>query len=245
MTLMRLRRNVTFAELGEDLAPAASTAWGYLQEIATMLGELLAVDIDDLAESVKGKVCLVDGTLVTVFNWRHRNDLFSGKHRQYGMNVQVVADLHGQVLSVSRGFPGSWHDMHSRSACRSRKASIPARGCRVLDPGGMHDAAAPSDHPVGTGHRTGTGTRRSLDGGELGRAAANGAIGAPQSGSARHWWGRRWRMASRRRWQGVRLDAGVPFGKPCHKEAHITNQPGRRGGARRARSRCPVGTVDG
>jgi hypothetical protein len=28
------------------------------------------------------------------------------------MNVQVVADLHGRVLGVSRGFPGSWHDMH-------------------------------------------------------------------------------------------------------------------------------------
>ena len=28
------------------------------------------------------------------------------------MNVQVVADLHGRVLSVSRGFPGCWHDMH-------------------------------------------------------------------------------------------------------------------------------------
>jgi hypothetical protein len=65
MTLMRLRRNATFAELGEDFGLAASTAWGYFQEIATMLGELLAVDVDDLAESVKGKVCLVDGTLVT------------------------------------------------------------------------------------------------------------------------------------------------------------------------------------
>ena len=71
MTLVRLRRNVTFAELGEDFGLAASTAWCYFQEIATILGELLAVDVDDLAESVKGKVCLVDGTLVTVFNWRH------------------------------------------------------------------------------------------------------------------------------------------------------------------------------
>ena len=34
------------------------------------------------------------------------------KHRQYGMNVQIVADLHGRVLGVSRGFPGSWHGMH-------------------------------------------------------------------------------------------------------------------------------------
>jgi hypothetical protein len=34
------------------------------------------------------------------------------KHRQYGMNVQIVADLPGRVLGVSRGFPGSWHGMH-------------------------------------------------------------------------------------------------------------------------------------
>jgi hypothetical protein len=130
MTLMRLRWNVTFAELGEDFGLGASTAWGYFQEIATMLGELLAVDVDDLAESATGKVCLVDGTLVTVFNWRHRKDLFSGKHRRYGMNVQVVADLHGRVLGVSRGFPGSWHDMHSLDR---RWPDHPRRGRRHCD----------------------------------------------------------------------------------------------------------------
>jgi hypothetical protein len=112
MTLTRLRRNVTFAELGEDFGLATSTAWSYYQEITNMLHELLAVDFDELAMSLKGKVCLVDGTLVQVFNWRHRKDLFSGKHRQYGMTVQVIADLHGRVLGVTRGFPGSWHDMH-------------------------------------------------------------------------------------------------------------------------------------
>ncbi|MGI8697329.1 MAG: hypothetical protein ACR2JQ_11920 [Mycobacteriales bacterium] len=34
---------------------------------------MLAVDVDELAASVQGKVCLIDGTLVRVFNWRHRN----------------------------------------------------------------------------------------------------------------------------------------------------------------------------
>jgi DDE superfamily endonuclease/Helix-turn-helix of DDE superfamily endonuclease len=112
MTLMRLRRNVTFAELGEDFGMAASTAWGYFQEITNMLDELPAVDFGELAKSMKGKICLIDGTLVQVFNWRHRKDLLSGKHRKHGMNVQVIADLHGRVLGVSRGFPGSRHDMY-------------------------------------------------------------------------------------------------------------------------------------
>jgi hypothetical protein len=111
MTLTRLRRNVTYAELGEDFGMAASTAWGHVQQVADMLARLLAVDADELTESVKGKICLVDGTLITTFNWHHRKDLFSGKHRKYGMNVQVLADLHGRVIGVSHGFPGSWHDM--------------------------------------------------------------------------------------------------------------------------------------
>jgi hypothetical protein len=112
LTLVRLRRNQTFAELGEDFGLAGSTAWEYYQLITGRLAQLLAVDLGALGESVRGKICLVDGMLVTVFTWRHRNDLFSGKHRRYGMGVQVIADLHGRVLGVSRGFPGSWHDLH-------------------------------------------------------------------------------------------------------------------------------------
>ena len=112
LTLVRLRRNQTFAELGEDFGLAGSTAWEYYQLITRQLAGVLAVDVEDLTESVRGKICLVDGMLVPVFNWRHRHDLFSGKHRRYGMVVQVIADLHGRVLGVSRGFPGSWHDLH-------------------------------------------------------------------------------------------------------------------------------------
>jgi transposase len=112
MTLMRLRRNVTFGELAEDFGIAVSTAWVHFQRIRDALAGVLAVDATALAASLKGKICLVDGTLVTVFNWRHRMDLYSGKHRRHGMNVQVMADVHGRVLWVGPGHPGSWHDKH-------------------------------------------------------------------------------------------------------------------------------------
>jgi DDE superfamily endonuclease/Helix-turn-helix of DDE superfamily endonuclease len=110
MTLMRLRRNVVFGELAEDFGISVSTAWEHFQRIRDALAQVLAVDPEVLAASLKGKICLVDGTLVTVFNWRHRSDLYSGKHRRHGMNVQVVTDVHGRVLWVSPGHPGSWHD---------------------------------------------------------------------------------------------------------------------------------------
>ena len=66
----------------------------------------------DLPGLVAGKICLVDGTRVSTFNWRHRTDLYSTHRRRYGMNGQLLVDLHGRVTSASRAFPGSWHDMH-------------------------------------------------------------------------------------------------------------------------------------
>ncbi|WP_322777897.1 transposase family protein, partial [Frankia sp. Cas4] len=90
MTLIRLRRNNTYEELGEDFGVARQTAWNYVQEIVVFLAdELGCADTDSLCGLVEGKVCLVDGSLVVVFNWRHRKDLYSGKHRRYGVNIQV------------------------------------------------------------------------------------------------------------------------------------------------------------
>jgi len=122
LALTHLRRNTTYQELGEDNAMAASTAWSYVQTMTAFLAEALGVDAAWLAVAVSDKVCLVDGTLVTVFNWRHRSDLYSGKHRRYGMNLQVVVDLHGQLVGVSRPLPGSWHDSH----CLAESGLMPA-----------------------------------------------------------------------------------------------------------------------
>ena len=112
LRLVRWRRTLTFPERGEDFGLAASTAGQYSQQITGRLAQVLAVEVTELTESLRGTICLVDGMLVTVMKWRHRHDLFSGKHRRYGMAVQVIADLHGRVRGVSRGFPGSGHDLH-------------------------------------------------------------------------------------------------------------------------------------
>ena len=74
-----------------------------------MLG---AADEASLSALVAGRVCLIDGTLVPTVNWRHRTDLRSGTHRRYGMNIQLLVDLHGRIIAASPAFPGSWHDVH-------------------------------------------------------------------------------------------------------------------------------------
>lgn len=113
LTLCRLRRNATYNDLSEDFGISVATAWEYHQEMVAFLADVLGCpDKEGLSLLVEGTICLVDGTLVPTFNWRHRKDLLSGKHRRYGVNIQLFVDLHGRLVGVSRAFPGSWHDVH-------------------------------------------------------------------------------------------------------------------------------------
>ena len=113
LTLCRLRRNATYQDRHEDFGIAKATAWDYHQTmVAFPAGTLGCNDEDSLSALVAGRVCLIDGTLIPTVNWRHRQDLKSGKHRRYGVNVQLLVDLHGRLLAASQAFPGSWHDVH-------------------------------------------------------------------------------------------------------------------------------------
>lgn len=52
------------------------------------LADVLGCDTqEDLSALLEGQICLVDGSLVVVVNWRHRPDLYSGQHRAHGMNI--------------------------------------------------------------------------------------------------------------------------------------------------------------
>lgn len=113
LTLRRLRRNATYQDLHEDFGVGKTTAWAYHQQMVAFLADVLdAGDHAELSVLVAGRVCLIDGTLVPTVHWRHRSNLRSGKHRRYGVNVQLLVDLHGRLLAASRAFPGSWHDVH-------------------------------------------------------------------------------------------------------------------------------------
>jgi hypothetical protein len=112
LCLCRLRRNATYNDLSEDFGLADSTAWDYHQLLVAFLADVLGCPDEDLPELVKGKVCLIDGSLIPTFDWRHAKQLFSGKHRRAGMNVLFLVDLHGRLVAASRAFPGAWHDTH-------------------------------------------------------------------------------------------------------------------------------------
>lgn len=79
-----------------------------------------------LPDVLKGRVVLVDGTLVPVGNREtdratHQAN-FSGKHHKAGVSVQVVSTLDGLLLTVSDPVPGSTHD----------RAAFQTTGCEQL-----------------------------------------------------------------------------------------------------------------
>jgi DDE superfamily endonuclease len=112
LTLCRLRRNATYNDLHEDFAIGTTTAWDYHQVMVAFVAEVLGTTDDELPALLSGRIFLIDGTLVPTFNWRHRTDLLSGKHRKHGVNLQVFVDIHGRLIAASKAFPGSWHDIH-------------------------------------------------------------------------------------------------------------------------------------
>ena len=60
-----------------------------------------------------GACYIVDGTLLPCrSSWRAHPDLYSGKHKTTGMNVQVVCAIDGRLAWISDPISGSRHDNH-------------------------------------------------------------------------------------------------------------------------------------
>ena len=55
---------------------------------------------------------IYDGTLLPCWSWREHRELYSGKHKTTGKNVQVACSLYGELAWISDPVDGSRHDAH-------------------------------------------------------------------------------------------------------------------------------------
>ena len=112
VTLTYLRRNRVQAEIGEAFNVSQSTISRAIQAVTLLLGDVLAGYVPTADELDEQTQYLVDGTLLPCWSWASHPELYSGKHKTTGMNVQVACTLTGRLAWISDPVDGSRHDNH-------------------------------------------------------------------------------------------------------------------------------------
>lgn len=82
-----------------------------------LVGQALCLHVPDLAEAVRGRLVLVDGTDVPTGNRAGHRGNYSGKRRRAGLGIQVASDTANGLLGVSEPVAGSVHDRRAFTAC--------------------------------------------------------------------------------------------------------------------------------
>jgi DDE superfamily endonuclease len=112
VALTYVRRNRVQAEIAEAFEVSQSTISRAVSALTGLVGRVLrryvptADELDDRTQYV------VDGTLLPCWSWAGQPELYSGKHKTTGLNVQVVGTLDGELVWISDPVDGSGHDTH-------------------------------------------------------------------------------------------------------------------------------------
>ena len=110
VTLSYLRRNHVQQELGEFVGASQPTISRTIAKYTTALGEVLKEWVPTVEDLDPGVQLIIDGTLLPCWSWADHPELWSGKHRTTGLNVQVACTLTGGLAWVSDPTPGRTHD---------------------------------------------------------------------------------------------------------------------------------------
>lgn len=110
VTLCYLRRNHVQQELGELFGASQSTISRTIAAYTAVLGELLKDWVPTVEDLHLDTQLIIDGTLLPCWSWAGHPQLWSGKHRTTGLNVQVACTLGGELARVSDPSWGKTHD---------------------------------------------------------------------------------------------------------------------------------------
>jgi DDE superfamily endonuclease len=108
--LTYMRHNRTQAEIGESLGVSQPTVSRAVSTITPLIPEAtreFAPTADDLDPDAQ---YILDGTLLPCWSWDGHKELYSGKHKTTGMNVQVACTIYGKLAWISDPINGSRHD---------------------------------------------------------------------------------------------------------------------------------------
>jgi hypothetical protein len=110
---MYLRQNSPQEFLGDLRAvsqPTISRIVTKLVPVVKAVLEEFVPDAKDAIEMVKGRVCLVDGTITPCWSYEGHDELWSRKKSTTRFNAQLVSLLAGNPVYISDPLAGSVHD---------------------------------------------------------------------------------------------------------------------------------------
>jgi hypothetical protein len=110
---MYIRQNGTqefLGDLREISQPTVSRIVTTLVPLIKTVLEEFVPNAKDAVEMVKGRVCLVDGTITPCWSYADHPELWSRKKGTTGFNAQLVSLLDGTPVFVSDPLSGNTHD---------------------------------------------------------------------------------------------------------------------------------------
>jgi hypothetical protein len=115
VALTYMRRNRVQEELAETYEVSQPTISRAITAVTPLLGRVLGEYVPT-ADDLDGRTqYIVDGTLLPCWSWASHPELYSGKHKTTGMNVQVACTFSGRLAWISDPVNGSRHDTHCLS----------------------------------------------------------------------------------------------------------------------------------
>jgi DDE superfamily endonuclease/Helix-turn-helix of DDE superfamily endonuclease len=109
-----LRHNITEEVWADIFDVDQSTISRYITFLTPLIEQTTAdfrPTADDAAETTRGAIALVDGTLWPCWSWAAERDLWAGKYKTTGHGSLIITTLDGRVTFVSDPVPGHQHDM--------------------------------------------------------------------------------------------------------------------------------------
>ena len=120
ITLTYARRNRVQEELAETYGVSQATISRAISRITARLAIVLAPYVPTAEDLDPDTQYIFDGTLLPCWSWRGHRELYSGKHKTTGKNVQVGCDLSGNLAWISDPVDGSRH----ASCCLGESGAI-------------------------------------------------------------------------------------------------------------------------
>ena len=114
--LIYMRHNVVQVVIGEQLGVSQSTISRAIGAVTDAIVRALKDVLLTAEEVPQGCDYVVDGTLFPCWSWRNHRELWSGKHKATGMNVQILVLPSGRLVWASDPYPGSMHDVAALDA---------------------------------------------------------------------------------------------------------------------------------